>query len=641
MIIVLVLVYVLVLIRTAWVSDDAYITFRTIDNFVNGYGLRWNVAERVQSYTHPLWMFLMTFAYLLTGELYFTSIFLSLGVSLATAVLLVYAVAQSSRSASLALVVLILSKAFTDYSTSGLENPLTHLLLSLFALVYYRFENSRRTLLLLSLIAALGTLNRLDTVLLYLPALVYTSYRLRTWKVLGPIAIGFTPLILWEGFAFFYYGFFVPNTAFAKLGAGIPRSEMVSQGLAYLLNSITVDPLTMLAIAGAVAMVVVRKTGRHIPMLAGALLFLVYVVYVGGDFMTGRFLTGPLLLCAIVTSRFELPNSYTGMLAPLAVVLVLGLSSPYCPIYSDSGYGRDGNPAVVVWQGNGVADERGHYYQDTGLLKWTRGLRMPQVARMRLGEAWKNGDSGSVVVGWANGFAGFGAGPGIYIIDPWALSDPLLARLPAVKRTLWRVGHADRMLPEGYKETVETGQNAIADSGLAAYYDRLSVITRGRLLSWARIKTAIRMNLGYYDRLLPSTTAPPLRIPPENVSVVVAQGSPWIGEGATRLDPAGAQIDFDSRIKNRMFEIALDHNDEYLLVFMVGDDSVASIVVPPANMPTGGMAIHLLDVPEGVAVTGFDALRIYPLSGDNFYSVGHLRFGENETAMDPAPAPKP
>ena len=42
-------VFVLVLIRTTWICDDAYINFRTIDNFLHGYGLRWNIAERVQS----------------------------------------------------------------------------------------------------------------------------------------------------------------------------------------------------------------------------------------------------------------------------------------------------------------------------------------------------------------------------------------------------------------------------------------------------------------------------------------------------------------------------------------------------------------------------------------------------------------
>src|SRR4051812_23125668 len=78
----------LTLLRTAWVGDDAYFTFRTIDNFVHGYGLRWNVAERVQAYTHPLWLIDMTPFYRLTGEPYFTSIAVSIGLTLTTVWLL-------------------------------------------------------------------------------------------------------------------------------------------------------------------------------------------------------------------------------------------------------------------------------------------------------------------------------------------------------------------------------------------------------------------------------------------------------------------------------------------------------------------------------------------------------------------------
>ncbi len=44
----------LLALKCAWVSDDAYITFRTVDNFVHGHGLRWNTGERVQAYTNPL-----------------------------------------------------------------------------------------------------------------------------------------------------------------------------------------------------------------------------------------------------------------------------------------------------------------------------------------------------------------------------------------------------------------------------------------------------------------------------------------------------------------------------------------------------------------------------------------------------------
>ena len=117
---------------TTWLVDDAYITFRTADNFVHRYGLTWNVSERVQAYTNPLWLFLFSACYWLTEEAYYTPIFLSIAVSLTAAAVLVRCIARSAFSALLCLSLLLSSKAFVDYSTSGLENPLTHLLLALF-----------------------------------------------------------------------------------------------------------------------------------------------------------------------------------------------------------------------------------------------------------------------------------------------------------------------------------------------------------------------------------------------------------------------------------------------------------------------------------------------------------------------------
>ena len=47
-------ILLLTIILNSWLCDDAYISFRVIKNFVNGYGLRWNVFERVQVFTNPL-----------------------------------------------------------------------------------------------------------------------------------------------------------------------------------------------------------------------------------------------------------------------------------------------------------------------------------------------------------------------------------------------------------------------------------------------------------------------------------------------------------------------------------------------------------------------------------------------------------
>ena len=45
------LLFLVVLLRTAWLCDDAYIVLRSVDNLLHGHGLRWNVAERLLSFT--------------------------------------------------------------------------------------------------------------------------------------------------------------------------------------------------------------------------------------------------------------------------------------------------------------------------------------------------------------------------------------------------------------------------------------------------------------------------------------------------------------------------------------------------------------------------------------------------------------
>ena len=59
-------------VMNAWLGDDAFITFRTAQNLAEGFGPRWNPGERVQTYTHPLWMLLISLTFRITGEFYFT-----------------------------------------------------------------------------------------------------------------------------------------------------------------------------------------------------------------------------------------------------------------------------------------------------------------------------------------------------------------------------------------------------------------------------------------------------------------------------------------------------------------------------------------------------------------------------------------
>lgn len=491
-----VLAFAVVLVKTAWLSEDAFITFRTIDNFIHGYGLTWNAGERVQAYTHPLWLFLLTIACWSTGEIVHTSMLLSMTVSLITIMLFVLGVARPAAAATLSVIVLISSKAFMDYSTSGLENPLTHLLLVSFFLVYLNRKASIRTLFILSLVAAMGTLNRMDALILFLPPLMHVFIQLRSGsrRILAGF-MGFLPFILWESFALFYYGFPFPNTAYAKLNTGVATFELVSQGFYYLLNSLAFDPITVLVVSLGVIVPFFTRDRNDWFVMAAILLHLLYVVRIGGDFMSGRFLTAPFLVAVILLSRLDFARSKSPLITGFLVVVTVGsLLSANPPLLSNARYGTEAKHLTLY---RGIADERAFYYQATGLLNGRRHKHGWQVE----GEAARL--SGTTIVEKRGvGIFGYYAGPQVHIVDLLALAEPLLARLPVEESGKWRVGHFQRTVPEGYLETLRSSQNKIQDQNLALYYDKLSLVTKGNLFSTERLVEIWNLNVGKYDYLL-------------------------------------------------------------------------------------------------------------------------------------------
>ena len=64
--------------------------------------------------------------------------------SIASVMLFAARVAVAAAPALVGVMIFTLSKAFVDYSTSGLENPLTHLLTVAFLLVYFTRPAARK-----------------------------------------------------------------------------------------------------------------------------------------------------------------------------------------------------------------------------------------------------------------------------------------------------------------------------------------------------------------------------------------------------------------------------------------------------------------------------------------------------------------
>src|SRR4051794_16634650 len=131
------LAFTYVFLANAWIGDDAYITFRVVWNFVHGYGLTFNPDERVQAFTHPLWTFVIAAVHSLTREFFFTATVVCWAFCVAAGAVLVRW-SGPVRRAALLVAWLLTSKALVDYTASGLENPLSYLLVALFYTRYLR-----------------------------------------------------------------------------------------------------------------------------------------------------------------------------------------------------------------------------------------------------------------------------------------------------------------------------------------------------------------------------------------------------------------------------------------------------------------------------------------------------------------------
>jgi arabinofuranosyltransferase len=290
----LLLGYGVVLLRTAWISDDAFITFRVVDNLFRGHGLRWNPDERVWVNVHVLWIGFVSLLRALAGELYYSTIFASIGLSLLSVSLIVWRLAPSVLSAVPALALLLSSKAFVDFSTGGLENPLSTLILVAALISWFRLREGRR-LWALAICMALGILTRPDSILLLGPLLLAAAWG-RPWKTLLRVGlVAFGPMLLWLMIATVYFGTPVPNVAYAKaMMHGLPRSAVLAQALPYFETTLLEDPLTILGIVlGCVAALVGCGKRAMAPVL-GVCLSLLYVAWIGGASCEGASWSRPL-----------------------------------------------------------------------------------------------------------------------------------------------------------------------------------------------------------------------------------------------------------------------------------------------------------------------------------------------------------
>jgi arabinofuranosyltransferase len=175
---------------------------------------------------------------------------------------------------------------------------------------------------------------------------------------------------------------------------------------------------------------------------------------------------------------------------------------------------------------NGIADERRVYAPALSLAAIHDGGPIQRVSWVRAAQGL--GATGpSVMEAIAVGVVGYYGGPNVHVLDVNALGDPLLSRLPA--RLESRTGHFERRIPEGYEDSLQSGNLLIEDPDLKEFCEVVWSVTRGPVWSASRIAESNRLLNGGFDELLDN---------------YLSRSGEWLREpGAPALPPPNATIE--------------------------------------------------------------------------------------------------
>ena len=479
---ILFLLIIFLMLRSAWISDDALITLRTALNLANGWGPGFNATENVQAFTHPLWFLLWLGIGMATNQWLIGVFALSIAMTSAAIYLLLWCALSWFRITLIATLV-VLSNSFFDFTTSGLENPLAYLTIAVLFLLTTNLSRWRgvlhgRQAALTGLLISAVALTRLDLLVLLLPVLVYLAWsNRRDVRALATVvAFSLAPLIVWFTWSYLTYSSLLPNTYLAKTNSLIPQSELLLNGIRYLWVSFSQDPISLLAIMASLVMVSVFGTPIQRAWGLGSGFYLLYAVWIGGDFMAGRFLAVPILVSLLLLATIKIAYTKvsvdasmpaTQMVLAISLALLLGLGAQWMGVKPTS----LANPQIPRWDLRdwaGVADERGEYVQRGSTLAdflilggdFDRGETYRRANHLI--SVWPSYQSRQampsdvVVTCGPLGIQGIQAGPAVHIIDECALADRFLAEQVYVPsyRLGWRPGHLDRDIPAGYVEAV-------------------------------------------------------------------------------------------------------------------------------------------------------------------------------------------
>jgi arabinofuranosyltransferase len=408
-----------------WTTDDGFINLRIVRMLLEGHGPVFNAGERVEAYTSPLWVAILSVGdVVLPVRLEYVAVLCSLALAGTGMALLCAGSARLTGGVVPfgALVLLALPPVW-DFSTSGLEFGLTFAWLGSVLWVLARWADDGRLGTAKAVVLGLGPLVRPDAALYSLAALVVVLVVDRRWRL---AAVALALPVAYQLFRMAWFGALVPNTALAK-AADVPHWR---EGGAYVWNLLRPyalwGPLAVVA-AGGVA--VLRRAPRRHVLAAAALpaagvVHAAYIVRAGGDYQHGRLLLPALV--AIVAPIAVVPARRALVVPAGAVAVWAAVTAVALRVDGTDVAGRtliaDGRAVIVDFLGVAhpvTVDDVGAGAIPLGVTEgvWVDDERLPV-----------EGVREPVVILRGIGVTGYALGPDVYVYDRVGLANAVVSR---------------------------------------------------------------------------------------------------------------------------------------------------------------------------------------------------------------------
>jgi arabinofuranosyltransferase len=339
------ILFIMMCYQNKHMQDDAFITFRYADNFVHGHGLVFNIGEKVEGFTSVLWILILSVAKIIGIDLISFSqlagiafgVF-SIWITFSLSQMFFYgnyfdfdkSVRKNETYPEILLnlipsTMLAFTGAYQYWAISGMEVTLFVFMMLISIYSYVDAVGNDKPLIKFSIYITTASLVRPEGVLLFIVLILH--YWLHLYKKQNSVTLkkyfndiiskrNRIPLLIFISanmvlliFRFFYFGYPLPNTFYAKTGLS---SEYLIAGWNYIS-----DFFNTYLIYGTLFLIgslfIYKKEKLNFGLLISLIIvFIIYSILIGGDVLPlFRFVLPVLPLIYIVFTKSIIALSKT------------------------------------------------------------------------------------------------------------------------------------------------------------------------------------------------------------------------------------------------------------------------------------------------------------------------------------------